>query len=362
MPRTLTFRKFWIRVALSLGALVVSAIAVEVGFGFTKPGQRVIFHYVPEVGMLRAPNQRGYDRGNEFDGQWVRMSINSLGMRGGEIPEVKNPNEKRILCIGDSFVFGGGLDDEDTFPAIAQKKCGLPAESLRWMNGGGVGHDGRESAAFLDLYHQKLKPDIVVFGWNWNDLVSILEGGSERYKDSLEIPALTSIADILHIQSITLRRLSTVKYISYKLNPYKWGPFANEQFQYYRTQVANCSMDGDADQRWKFATRTLIRMNETCKQLQARFFVYVMPELTWLDAEQFQGMPRLREALERLQIPWADAHPSFYEANKRGEHLTQRFDPTHPSKEGQTILAELLVTSLAKEGLLTIPPKTPEQK
>ena len=49
------------------------------------------------------------------------VRIDSLGYRGQDFPRSKPDGEFRILYVGDSFVFGDFVDDEETLPAQAER-------------------------------------------------------------------------------------------------------------------------------------------------------------------------------------------------------------------------------------------------
>lgn len=48
------------------------------------------------------------------------VSVNSLKLRDIEI-KPKEANEYRILCLGDSFTFGLGVNDNETYPRILEQ-------------------------------------------------------------------------------------------------------------------------------------------------------------------------------------------------------------------------------------------------
>ncbi len=54
----------------------------------------------------------------EFD---VEFRINSKGLRGEEIDYLRNPSH-RILCLGDSFTFGFGVEEQESWPARLQQQ------------------------------------------------------------------------------------------------------------------------------------------------------------------------------------------------------------------------------------------------
>lgn len=61
------------------------------------------------------PDYAGRFIREEFD---TTVTINSHGFRGREF---RNRNEPRIVIIGDSFTFGHGVNDDQTYPALLDK-------------------------------------------------------------------------------------------------------------------------------------------------------------------------------------------------------------------------------------------------
>lgn len=328
----MNLRKIVAGLGVALGSLLLALVATEVALRFTYPGQLVIDRFVPRVGRMRVPSQRGYQFGNERENEWVRLTVNARGLRGEEIPEEKAPGEVRVLCVGDSFVFGGGLADADTFPAQAQRLAGLPPEKLRFMNGGGNGYDTREAASFLEVYAPPLLPDVVVLGWNWNDLVSIDWQGT------------------FALEPEWLRSFAIHKFWKYHHNPKEWKPTTPERFAQYRNDVLGCATGPDAPRRWGLARDAMQRLVGASKQMRAKTFVLVMPELTWKESPQFPALARLTSILESYGVPWVDAQPQFYKAFREGVHVVQNLDPFHPSAEGQGIQARVLLEALRKLG------------
>src|SRR5262249_34766373 len=72
---------------------------------------------------------QGYLKRDEFD---TRISINSDGYRGAEL-RLKSCADVRVLTVGDSFTFGFGVNDEETFSARIGKELqdvGLKVEVI----------------------------------------------------------------------------------------------------------------------------------------------------------------------------------------------------------------------------------------
>lgn len=91
-----------------------------------------------------------------------RTRINSLGMRGDEIPP-KAKNEYRILCLGDSNTKALQVADNKTYAHLLQEKLRVTSKSelITTINGG---RDGASPAHFIqlaDFYKSVIQPDFV---------------------------------------------------------------------------------------------------------------------------------------------------------------------------------------------------------
>lgn len=320
--------------AVSLLAFVGAVAAVETALRFTNPGQLVIDRFVPEIGRVRVPSQRGLEFGNERPEEWVRLTINAHGLRGEEFPLAKEPGEVRVLCMGDSFVFGGGLPDESTFPAIAETLYPPPPPKVRFLNAGGNGYDTRQSAAYAEQYAGRLSPDVLVLGFNWNDLVSI------DFDLNFQLPPEW------------LRRFAIYKFWRYQSNPRQWQAPTPQKFQEYRDRVLECATGPTSARRWELVHRAIARLESVARGLDAPLLVLVMPELTWKETQQFPALRSLTDFLDARAIPWVDVQARFYSGFQRGEHLTQSLDPFHPSAEGQRIMAETVASELDRRGFV----------
>ncbi len=101
-------------------------------------------------------------RSKFFEGKTYR--INSLGLRGEEIPPVKS--KKRILALGNSCTFGWGVAWEETY--IKQLEHLLGGD-WRVINGGIPGYTSYQGKLFFERELVKLEPDIVLIMFAWND-------------------------------------------------------------------------------------------------------------------------------------------------------------------------------------------------
>ncbi|MES2642658.1 MAG: GDSL-type esterase/lipase family protein [Myxococcota bacterium] len=95
--------------------------------------------------------------------------INRLGLRGDLPADPKPAGVPRVLVVGDSSLFGHGVEDDETFPAqLGSSLAGLghPAEVV---NGGTPGYSTEQTRLFLDEMGWDLRPDLLVIGNLWSD-------------------------------------------------------------------------------------------------------------------------------------------------------------------------------------------------
>ena len=94
-----------------------------------------------------------------------RLTINSQGFRQ-DYDLSKTKEKGRILILGDSFTFGAGLHNHETFPAILDNKMG------NWtvINGGVAGFTVRDEMVNYIERSKYLEPDIVILQVLDNDL------------------------------------------------------------------------------------------------------------------------------------------------------------------------------------------------
>ena len=114
-----------------------------------------------------APNQQVVVR--QIRALPYRVTIDSLGFRGMPIARVKPPGETRLLFIGDSFVHGDFVADDQTLPSQLERALGGSCHSVRVINaglGGSTIVDQRE----LVRRALELSPDLVILGFSENDI------------------------------------------------------------------------------------------------------------------------------------------------------------------------------------------------
>jgi lysophospholipase L1-like esterase len=167
-------RALVLTVAVVVGLLVLEAVAWLVD---RDPGRRI--HYAVRSGVCCEPDPRAVWRLRpHVDAVWSTAEYeehsrtSSLGLRGPELAAERPPGTVRILAVGDSFTYGVGVQEEESYPSLVASLLaarGVPAEVL---NAGvpGYGFDQTYAAALGRA--RDLDPDVLIAGIHCTDLIS----------------------------------------------------------------------------------------------------------------------------------------------------------------------------------------------
>ncbi len=111
--------------------------------------------YVPTQGYRRGPNQH-----------------NSLGFRGEEIGRDKPESVFRIVCLGGSTVYSGGVDDfHDSYPRALQTQLNERGfASAQVINAGVPGYGTLETLINFQSRTLDLAPDLIIVYHGFNDI------------------------------------------------------------------------------------------------------------------------------------------------------------------------------------------------
>jgi lysophospholipase L1-like esterase len=160
--------KRWLARLLVLGVTTVVALKVgDLALGALRGTQ--------QRHLLRLPVNADYrHQSTEFD---YTFTANSLGLRGPERSFLKPPGTRRIAVIGDSFVAGYGVADDEVLTARLEKLLNDGAASATEVIN--VGRTGSSTIREYDLYRliaRRFSPDVVVLAYFLgNDLREVVE-------------------------------------------------------------------------------------------------------------------------------------------------------------------------------------------
>jgi lysophospholipase L1-like esterase len=160
-------RRWLARLLVMAAATILALKAGDLALGW--------MNQTPQRHLLRLPARASVrHQSTEFD---YRFTTNSLGLRGPERPLAKPAGTRRIAVIGDSFVAGYGVADDEVLTARLEKllneNAAAPTEVIN------VGRTGSSTIREYDLYRliaRKFSPDVVVLAYFLgNDLREVVE-------------------------------------------------------------------------------------------------------------------------------------------------------------------------------------------
>lgn len=158
-----------------LGTVVLCLIIAEILIRIFQPSQirsQFMTRPDPPLGFSLTPNYKNLLVTPDTS---CMVEINKDGFRDYEYSPDKDSSVYRIMVLGDSFVFGWGVNMEDSFPKKLEKELNethpLPEiTKYEVMNTGGYGYGTLQEYLFYKqrgyLYH----PDLVILAFFKNDV------------------------------------------------------------------------------------------------------------------------------------------------------------------------------------------------
>ncbi len=103
--------------------------------------------------------------GERFEAD-ITIDINSYGLRGPEWSLDKPTNVRRVMALGDSSVYGFGVEDEEVFTARLDDALG---EGVEVINSAVPGYSTYQTINLLQIRSLALQPDLLLVGCIWSD-------------------------------------------------------------------------------------------------------------------------------------------------------------------------------------------------
>lgn len=354
-----------------------------------------LFRVDPAVGMRGLPN---VERRIRFGFDSIRVRMSSRGYRGREY-DWDRPAPLRLFGIGDSFTFGFGVEEEETFLARIEAALGPDAEAI---NAGVPGFGPDNALRLLEADGPGLRPHVVLFGFFvGNDLADVLTGPDRsRIEDGLVVsrdgvaeqwyrplvpgrilPGSLPIADRGRGLPIPFKEWLQRRSHAYRLlsrryaelrrrwrgdaatpsRPSTFTPFEAEAFCLRRYPP-------EFDDAWARTQAILLDMKRWCEAKGARFAVAVIPTKGQVDPAAWEETRRhyaLRSDDFDLDKPqamlgrFATAHgievvnllPALRSARGEGGGPLYRPD-IHWTARGHAVAADTILRELRAKGML----------
>ncbi len=133
------------------------------------------YEYSPDLGWERKP---GFD--NTFGG--VQRSFDDEGLFAGDQSKFSNSTKKKILFVGDSNTFGNDSPVDAIFPSLVDS---LLPDAVSF-NLGSPGYSSYQGKILLERMLTKLRPNVVVISFNYNDRRYVLHPSDADSKETFQ--------------------------------------------------------------------------------------------------------------------------------------------------------------------------------
>jgi lysophospholipase L1-like esterase len=254
----------------------------------------------------------------------VRVRVNQMALRGPDLGP-KPAEEVRLMTLGDSSVFGFGVEEDAVFGAVAaQRLSALWEQTTVSVNGGTPGYTSVQSLHTLQDVGAQVQPDLVVIATIWSDLFQtddpVERAGGQRHPLALYRVGTRVLAPFLSAPTV--------------------GWTEGEVGAVAPGRTARVGID-----RYQQTLDTLVR---EIRGLGAEPVVMVLPAPVDLDQEP---LPALISAYREAMKSVAKTHdlvlvdgPAVFRRSGAGNAYF--FDQVHPSAEGHALLGEALAEAL----------------
>lgn len=164
-------------------ALVVASVVVGLGVAelvlrafvpAMAAGSAARFALDPDLIYRLAPDNVVTWSSSEFT---ETSHTNALGLRGVALG-AKPEGTRRILAIGDSFTYGHGVQDDETYPAVVERVLRGRGHDVEVVNAGVPGYSTDQAYAWALRDGLALDPDVLLVGVHCSDV-------SDNYESSL---------------------------------------------------------------------------------------------------------------------------------------------------------------------------------
>ncbi|MCR9247709.1 MAG: GDSL-type esterase/lipase family protein [bacterium] len=154
--------KFYLLAALAMtvSTVLVAEIALRIWDPLRLPLEDMRGFYQLD-GEGRIETTPGWQGEQFVEGRGVPVHMNALGLRGPEI-SARVAGEKRVLVLGDSYIWGQGVTDDATVPARLQEQLRAAGHKVTVGNAGMFGAGPREWGYTLTRFREAFEPDVVV--------------------------------------------------------------------------------------------------------------------------------------------------------------------------------------------------------
>jgi hypothetical protein len=345
---SILFVLFICEVALRLGGWKVVTFYPIAGF----------HQFDADLGWIQMPNHEAFFRGRGFN---IRVRTNSLGFRDKEYQFSRQAGIKRVIVLGDSFTWGWGVEQEETFCGVAAREM----KNTEFINLGQAGYGTVQEYLLFKKLGIKFSPDFTVLAFFVNDVYDNydagslkkplfrLEGGNLVLKRRPK-PFKSAINHFLQ-KNFLLYNFIDYRFAMLKQLTKRFNVIDVPEDYFYKNYLEKTSA------AWDLTDAFLIKLNEETRH---RLLIMYIPDRLQIEKETYHKMltalnleekkidvlhPNkiLKRFSEDHGIPFLDLTPFFRKANEKGVPIYFKRDG-HLTKEGNELVGQQLREKIEK--------------
>jgi lysophospholipase L1-like esterase len=383
--------------------IVTGLLILEVGIRVTlqdivsRPNKYYRYHQV--LGWEKIPNSSGKFKSSEY-----RFSVryNAKGLRDQDYSYKKTPGIFRILLLGDSFVEGYGVEAEQIFGEVLEKKLNTNLRKysqIQVINAGTGGYSTAQELLFFQKEGRKYQPDLVILSFYVDDTYNNAHQSSGIFgnpffslsdnKIKLHLPSLKKDTSASN-RYLTQENSNPISYIKKWLRSHSALYILSvnlifENFPRLKQPFIKLGLIGegkvppefrlafsreDEQEPWLITEGIIARLNEEVQKEKARLIILFIPNQIqvypedWERKKEFYGIKeadldlrksnkKLKDICMNLKIDFIDPTDIFRRQAQEGSRLYYKFDG-HLNREGHALVAKLIYDYLLKKRLIPL--------
>lgn len=258
----------------------------------------------------------------------IQYQINHQGFRNPIDFDTLNPSnsKKRILLLGDSFLFSILQKEENTISALLQKKLGQEYEILN-LAVPGWGLDQMYLA--YKKYVEKINPDQVILLYIDDDISRLSEA---MYWGAGPKPAYKLEEDSLVERTFEEGKLNLI-----------------EAFFVFNCQIINRIYKYCCEQKSIPIAKTILRNWAHSEKENGRMLHVVhAPRYFQLNGKKEKGHFHIDPVFEKNAIPYYNLRESMIQASEEEQKELFHMEDGHPSDQGALFIADYILEHIIK--------------
>ena len=283
------------------------------------------------------------------------LHTNALGFRGPEVSLRKSSGTRRVLVVGDSYVFGIGVDTERTLPALLARHLNAGRrEAWEVINLGVNSYSTDQELILFGEVGPQLEPDVVVLVVCDNDFeANTLDFVHKRYykpyfvlsPDGVLTPHQVRVPDFSPWQKVKLwlgQRSNVWNAFRSRRSDIPWIRRGLELFQVATPMPRQNS-------EMELTAALVVAMRDLAERLGSRFVMLN----TAHRGERTQQMQELRRLLRPQGVSFLGLEGHLGEARRRHPERHWDFEgDAHWNVDAQELVARVAFSLLVTEGFL----------